>query len=703
MVTLKRKEKKQGITLKPKSKKKTKRIQTPQQKVESSSLSRLGKLVSCDTECTGVNPWKGDRAFAFSFCDSEGNTAYIRWKVDPFTREPIVCLKDLVTLQRFFSDPSITKVFHNAKFDIRMLEQLDVTVKGTVHDTIFLIKTLNSLEPSAKLKDLGRKYLDIPAEDQEDLQKATIRARAEAKKLGWQLGVEVAEDYWMAPSALCKKYAVCDAERTMMLFMLMKDQLEEEKLTATYERELALFPVTYTMEGRGVRVDMDVIDSGLHKSKQRSKVLAKKIHAILGEINLNSPKQLVEAFYSSKKKGGLGLPITKYTKTGNPSCDQQALEAMNHPAANFLLQWKAEDGLRKFFANYKKLAVFDEANDCWVIHPSFTQTDTRTFRFSCRQPNLQNVPDADNSRSMVAIQARTPFGPRKGCVWYLYDYKQLEVVVFADCSKEPSLLKAIASGRQIHNETGNRVWGPKNRKLAIRAARHALELDTKQPASSPEVKAAQDEYWDVTPKKTAENWLSDWDWKIVEAEASIGKSNTKTNAKGVTFNKIFGGGVNGLQAFIPVSWEQGMEILDAYDNAYPKITSWIKKKTNKARRLGYTETREGTKLRVDPEKPYKAVNYEVQGSAAELLKAAMIRLNPYLKQLRAKGIDIWMILTVHDELVFELPKNVQGKKLQTILKKIKSLMEGPTVLDVPVKVDVEKVEESWAKKTEVNL
>jgi DNA polymerase-1 len=624
--------------------------------------------------------------------------------VDEFTREPFIVLADLIKLRQFFADESVIKVFHNAKFDIRMLEKIGVGVKGPIEETMFLAGTLNTMEPSLKLKELGRKYLGISVGDQEDLHRATISGRAIGKRLGWALGDEVAQDYWMAPWKLCKKYAITDAERTMMLFLIMKEDLDKDRnARKTYERELALWPTTYAMEGRGVRVDIDIIDTGLKKSNRRSKKFAAKIHAMVGSVNLNSPQQLCKIFYGSKKKGGLGLRITKYTKTGNPSCDQQALEKMHHPVAKLLLKWKAEDGLRKFFANYKSLAVWEEKWKCWVIHPNFTQTETKTFRFSCRQPNLQNVPDADNSKSMAAIQARTPFGPRKGYVWYHWDYKQLEVVVFADCSQEPSLLEAIASGREIHVETGNRVWGPRNKALAIRAARHALELDTGEPASSPEVKAAQDEYWDVTPKKTVENWLYGWDWKIIQAEASIGKKNTKTNAKGVTFNKIFGGGVNGLQAFIPVTWSEGEDILDAYDNSFPTIGKWIKKRSNKARKLGYVRTREGTKLMVDREKPYVAINYEVQGTAAEMLKNAMIRLAPYLQRLRDKNIDVWLVLTIHDELVIEMPTRIVGKTRHNILKRITGIMENQSTLNVPVKVEIERTDKSWAKKVEVTV
>ena len=132
------------------------------------ALSKLGKLVACDTETTGLNAWLGDKPFAFSFCNEYGGTAYFQFKVDPFTREVDYHSRQpqFIKLKKFFEDPSITKIFHNAKFDVRMLDLIGIKVKGVLHETMFLAHTIDTSLPSLKLKWLAKYFCKIDTEDE---------------------------------------------------------------------------------------------------------------------------------------------------------------------------------------------------------------------------------------------------------------------------------------------------------------------------------------------------------------------------------------------------------------------------------------------------------------------------------------------------------------------------------------------------------
>lgn len=198
-----------------------------------------GNLVAFDTETTGLNPWKGDRAFCIGFCNEKGNKGYFRFPVDGKTRQ-VVYDSRLEVLKRWFEDPTIAKIGHNVKFDIRMLDMIGIKVRGKIHETMFMMHVLNNVEPSYQLKPLTKKYLDYPDDDLNELHKATVTARRQAKKLGWKVHEDVEADYWMAPDPTCRKYNVRDAERTMMFYLFLNPRLDEEKVRKVYDQEMEL-------------------------------------------------------------------------------------------------------------------------------------------------------------------------------------------------------------------------------------------------------------------------------------------------------------------------------------------------------------------------------------------------------------------------------------------------------------------------------
>ncbi len=260
-----------------------------------------GDLIAFDTETTGLGVWHSDRPFAFSFANEEGDVRYFEFSVDPFTREVQPDLLALQYMRKVLEDDRITKVMHNANFDVRMMQRgWGIDVRGPMHDTLFMAHCVNSLEPSYRLKQLSDRYLDYDTEDQDDLLIATRQARRIGKKLGWKLGVKVSmdastqepkeeaavpADYWMpgelacrdeeyaAWAGLCERYARKDAERTLLLYHYYLVGFEEcEGSQVAYADELKLWPTMCRTEERGVRLDVSAV--------------AKDIKRVAGELRL---------------------------------------------------------------------------------------------------------------------------------------------------------------------------------------------------------------------------------------------------------------------------------------------------------------------------------------------------------------------------------------------------------------------------------
>ncbi len=609
----------------------------------------LEKGVAVDTEATGVDPWHGDQPFAVSMCDVNGNVVYFEWAVDPFTRDVIPDEEELEYVRSILENPDIPKIMHNAKFDIRMLENgLGVGFKGELHETMFMAHTVNCLECTFALKPLSKKYLGIDDGDQKDLLKKVNSCRRQGKKLGYKIHESNKADYWLPrhfdpENRLCEKYAVTDAARTMGLWLAYSQGLTELDNWDAYRREMALWPVTYQMETRGVRVDLDIIEEEIvsHRKQEVEALYALRKIAGKPDFNPNSDNELIAVLKQLK------IVIRHYTPTGQIAVNFKALEDYaDVPFVKWLLRYRAaEKANSSFFERYKRLSVREGSGE-FALHPNFNQVGPVTARFSCRDPNLQNVPNALTTRSSEPIQARRPFGPRKGYFMYCNDYEQLEVRIFADVAQEPTMLEAILNGRDMHTECTNKAWGGKGNPAAIHSAIQALELAEREPTSAL-VAEAWKEFWPVEKRsirnrsEAADRWLACFDYDIVR---------------------------------------------------------YIKSLTMEAKRNGYIRNCYNRRVNVDPDKAYRSVNYKVQGSAAELMKTAMRKCNEYLW---STGLDAHLIMTIHDELVFEIKQEHAYKRVLRQLKVIMEDHEG--VFGIAMPTEMSRVRDSWVNKEKVEL
>jgi DNA polymerase I-like protein with 3'-5' exonuclease and polymerase domains len=709
-------------------------------------MSRLieGDLIAFDTETTGLYPWKGDKPFAFSFCNEKFETAYIEFEVNPFNRQPIVDHDALDLARKVLEDESVVKVMHNGKFDVRMCDMGygihlagpggRVSQGGDFEETMFAAHCCNSLEPTLKLKRLGDKYTPVSSADEKELKSCVTRLRKKAEKLGWMIKIEPrlkpegevkrkkdAEgpaDYWIPytlhrrhpelcseyESTLCEKYAVFDAVRTMYLHILYRDLRERLDVNHTYQFEKTIWPIVYHMEYRGVHAFPDKLEDRMNDCIKARADLWKRIIAINdGPLNTGKYSDMYNYIYNICEIPFDERWMTK--KSHKPSTGRKVME-MNRAdeRIDMVIKYKANGKAFDYFADYQRLSVPEGAGT--ILHPDFQQIGPKTGRFACRSPNIQQVTDISSATSLEPQDIRCVFGPRPGYVWFHNDYKGMEVNVYADCSQEPNMLRAIAEGREIHDEVTNRAWGGRGNERGLKECVHVLGLDGTDPGNNDDlVKLLRS--WSITPGRKlpvqeaydiADAWMRKFDWDIVKAQASIGKKVTKNKAKMVTFLKIYGGGVDGAMTLLKMSREETYDFLQHYNNTFPRIPEYQAELSEQAKLDGYVRTLYGRRLEVRRYKAYQAVNYVVQGTSADLLKAAMIKCSNHFHR---NWLDAHIIMPVHDELAFEINRRDMTYRLANEICDFMEDTDGN--INVPMKVDPSLVTERWSIKEKVTL
>lgn len=618
-------------------------------------------LLGIDTECTGLNPygdfarWKHEpaRPYAFSFCDSDGNTAYYRWQVDPFTRKVIINEKEFKEINTYLANPKIIKIGHNIGYDLRMLEKSGFTVRGKIEDTIIMAHVVTGgHELSYALKPLAKKYLNILDDDEKDLKEATKKMRTIGKKKGWCLASPVTDgrdpmkaDYWMAPDEICKKYAIRDAERTMMFYLLWNPLVQQDKnFKEVYEREMKIFYVIKEMEETGVRLDLMRLRS-LHiwyadYADQQLKIA----EANGGKgLNFKSPKQMKEKFIDE-----LGFKPTSVTKKGNPQINGDFLVAASktQPLAKAILEYRGAMHMISGFLNpYEAYRVME--NGYWVLHTNFRQTGTQTGRFSASDPNLMQVASETTGRRRtdLTLRPREAFIPRKNCVWYLPDYSQIEVIVFSFLAQEKAMMEAILAGRDFHGSIGERVWGKE---------------------------------------------------KNYEEQ----KAYYRKRAKLLMFCKLYGGGTKKVAYLTDSTEAEAQKFIAQYDSELPGVKVFMKKMVSIAQRDGKITSPMGRTYFIDPDFSYRAVNYLVQGTSADILKNAMINVHAMLKK-NYPGTKL--LLTLHDELIIEVPLEYHSKQLMREIIFEMQRDSSRIGVPIPLPVGMKIATERWSKTEEITL
>jgi DNA polymerase-1 len=561
---------------------------------------------SFDTETTGLDP-RHDRLVGLSFAVAAGHAWYV-----PVPEEREACRAFLARFQPLFADPFKVKVGHNAKFDLTILRQYGVELRGELHDSMLVHYVIDASDRHG-MDHLARQYLHYSPIPITDL-------IGEKKK-----GVEQGNMGDLAPEQI-SDYAAEDADVTLQLDRLLRNEARDAGcLRALSECEEPLLAVLLDMETEGVRINADALRRYGRELDRELLDLEIKIRDFGGgNFNPSSPKQLGEVLFDYLKLD----PDAARTATGQYATSEDVLFKIQdrHPIVPMILEHRMCSKLKSTYVD-KLPACIDPATG--RVHTSFSQALTETGRLSSSDPNLQNIP----VRTERGQRIREAFVARDAeHVLLSADYSQIELRVMAALSKDAGMLEAFKRGADIHTETAMRVYGV-------------------LPAL-------------VTPAM-------------------------RSACKMVNFGIIYGISAFGLSQRLNVPRKQAAELIDTYFLQYPGVKAYMDQAIAEARERGYASTLLGRRRflrditsrnntsRQAAER--NAINTPVQGSAADLIKLAMVRVHRELKERRLKTR---MVLQIHDELLFDVPKEEVG----AVRDLVKSAMT--TVLDIGVPLEV---------------
>jgi DNA polymerase-1 len=439
-----------------------------------------------------------------------------------------------------------------------------------------------------------------------------------AKQIGFaQVPIEQASDY-----------AAEDADITLRLHQILSERLAAYPRLQTLYRdlEMPLLPVLQRMEQTGVLIDSDLLAQQSLELSNKINALEQQAHDLAGQhFNLGSPKQIQAIFYEQ-----MGLPVLKKTPKGQPSTDESVLQELadlDYPLPKLILEHRSVSKLKSTYTDRLPQQV---KRGTGRVHTSYHQAVTATGRLSSSEPNLQNIP----IRTAEGRKIRQAFIAPAGSKIVAADYSQIELRIMAHLSQDAGLLTAFASGQDVHTATAAEVF--------------SVELQQ------------------VT-------------------------SDLRRSAKAINFGLIYGMSAFGLAKQLGIGRTEAQTYIDLYFARYPGVKKYMDDTRELAKQQGYVETVLGRRLYL-PEILSKnnalrqyaertAINAPMQGTAADIIKLAMLATDAWLLQEKP---PVKMIMQVHDELVFEIAET----ELESACEKIRQLMNSAIILNVPLVVDI---------------
>ena len=561
-------------------------------------------FVSFDTETTSTNAIDAELV-GLSFSVKEKEAYYVPVSSNREEAEKIVNI-----FKPLYENEEILKIGQNMKYDIEVLANYGVEVRGKMFDTM-IAHYLIQPETRHNMDDMAESYLDYKTIRIEEL----IGPKGKGQKSMRDL--QPSEVY---------EYAAEDADITLQL----KNKLEPElKKRGAYDLfcniEMPLMPVLAEMEMNGVRIDTQSLKETSRTLTERMHEIEQRIHELAGmEFNIASPKQVGEVLFEKMKI----VEKAKKTKTGQYVTNEEVLQSLKgkHEIVADILEHR---GLKKLLGTYVDALPKLINPRTGRIHTSFNQTVTATGRLSSSDPNLQNIP----VRGEDGKEIRKAFVPEPGCELFSADYSQIELRVMAHLSGDENMIEAFREGHDIHAATAAKIY-----------------------------KESIDEV----------------------------SRDQRTKAKRANFGIIYGITVFGLAERLEISRDEAKKLIEGYFENFPKVKEYMDKSIQMARANGYAETlfhrrryladinSHNATVRGFAER--NAINAPIQGTAADIIKVAMI--NVY-RRFRKEGIKSKMILQVHDELNFSVLPEEKEKVEKIVLEEMQNAlkMQVPLVAD----------------------
>ncbi|TBH73493.1 DNA polymerase I [Aquirufa nivalisilvae] len=562
-----------------------------------------------DTETTNINAIDAELV-GMSFAYRKGEAFYI-----PFPENSAECQQQLDLFKELFANEQIQKIAQNIKYDMSVLANYGIEIKGETYDTM-LAHYLIEPEKRHNMDAMSMSYLHYEPMSIEKL------IGKKGTKQGNMRDVDL---------DLVKEYAAEDADITWQIKPHL-DQLmasNDKTIQLFKEVEMPLARVLSTVEREGVLLDIPFLKDMSNTLEKDSHEVQKQIFELAGEsFNIASPKQLGEVLFEKLRLD----PKAKKTKTGQYMTGEEILSKLEgeHKIASLILDFRELQKLKSTYVDALPQLISPKTGR---IHTSFMQAVTATGRLSSKDPNLQNIP----IRTVRGREIRKAFIPRNEDYQILSaDYSQIELRIMAAFSQDESMCEAFNKGLDVHKATAAKVF------------------------------------------------------QVPLEEVS---SDMRRKAKTVNFGIIYGVSAFGLAAQIGISRTEAKEIIDQYFIEFPKVKSYMDQSIAKARDYGYVETvlgrRRYLKDILSPNMNERgfaernAINAPIQGSAADMIKVAMIQIQDFLwkENLKSK-----MILTVHDELVFDAHVDEIGYLREKIDKIMCSALDLGVVIETGIGV-----------------
>jgi len=567
------------------------------------------KVFAVDTETTSQYAMRADLV-GISFAWQPHKAFYLPVRAPIGSKYlNIAAVREKLAL--ILADPSIRKIGQNIKYDMLVLQNSQMPLKGIFFDTMVASYCLDPLRNSHSMDAMAFDFINYEC----------IPISALIGKGKNQLTFDMVDT-----STACE-YSAEDADITLQLYHYLKQRLDKKPdLEKLFEQvEMPLVSVLAAMEHDGVSLDVRLLKNLSHDIHDALKNLTDKIYEYAGKpFNIDSPKQLAEVLFDR-----LGLEPIRIGKTGR-STDAAVLEELSgsHPIIEPILQYRLLSKLKGTYVDKLGSLINPRTGR---VHASFNQTVTVTGRLSSSDPNLQNIPIRDE----IGRKIRAAFIPKNktDCILSA-DYSQIELRLLAHFSKDPALMAAFAADQDIHRFVASQIYG-------------------------------------------------------VPIEQVTGEM--RSRCKAVNFGIIYGQGPFGLSQTTGLSQSEAKKFIADYFARYASIRKFMDSVIESAKRTGYAETilhrrrqikdltgKNGAKR---SQAQRFAINTVIQGSAADLIKVAMINIQ---RKIENEQLPVKLILQIHDELVFELPTDQAEQHSRWINKEMTTAIK----LDVPLKVDI---------------
>ena len=627
-----------------------------------------------DVETTGFRKYEGDQIFSYVITDWDGKSEVRRIEWTPgtldFQKDP-----NFIYLQEYWSDTSIAKIMHNAKFDYGFCLANGIVIPSNTefHDTMLMSQMLQNLASSHSLASLAEAIYRYraPNDDLISKQAKKLSKQYVSENPGARIGLS---GYQFIDHETMKTYQLADGERAMLLYKCFAPKLFVlPEMWKDYLNELDLLIATIEEEDHGITVDMYQSNKLQRYLKTELDTVKENSLKMLGRsVNFNSSPQVADGITKD-----LGLRIDSTTATGKVSAAKHVLMELRdkHPLIDMILKHRAFDKGLTMIDSY--LELMDPKTK--RIHANIKTNQAVTGRQSCSEPNLQNVSREASLRTAYSVPARRCFCTDPGHVLFLVDYSGIEFRLIVAESGEEEYIEVMKNNGDVHDTASSCLYGEHWDLME-------LLIHSPEGVKKPD--------WYLHEEKRLYKGNPGKYENDFQSLAKAIRKNARDGSKNFEFGIAYGGGFAAITAsLLGLSDREKQEGYQRFCRRWPRVAYFTPNIIAEIRENGFVTTSFGRRLYVRRSEAYAGSNYLVQGTAAGILKRAQVRIREYSRFEHDNSIR--PLVPIHDELIIKYPRTLLSRA-NYILSDISHLMTFHPEINVPLEVDWKLTTTNWA-------